>query len=71
MEREYVESTNLASIGFDSDQSILEVEFNRGAVWQYFDVEESVYYELMATDSKGSYFHHNIRMGGYNASQIG
>lgn len=72
MERDYIESNNLASIGFDCDQSILEVEFKRsGAIWQYYDVEDSVYYELMAADSIGSYFYHNIRNGGYNASQIG
>lgn len=72
MEREYVDSSNLASVGFDSEQSILEVEFKKsGAIWQYYDVGDSVYYELMAASSVGSYFYHNIRNGGYSASQVG
>lgn len=72
MERNYVESSNLASVGFDSEQSILEVEFkNSGTIWQYSDVEDSVYYELMEAESIGSYFYHNIRNGGYSASQVG
>lgn len=72
MERDYIESTNLVSIGFDNDQSILEVEFkSSGAIWQYYDVPESEYYELMSADSRGSYFHHNIRNGEYTAVRIG
>ena len=37
MERDYVESTMIRSYGFDSSTSTLEVEFNNGAIWQYFD----------------------------------
>lgn len=71
MEREYVDSSNLASVGFDNEQSILEVEFKKdGAIWQYYDVEDSVYYELMAADSIGSYFYHSIRVRGYQAVRI-
>ncbi|MBA5268822.1 KTSC domain-containing protein [Enterococcus hirae] len=71
MERGYVDSSNLASVGFDNEQSILEVEFKKdGAIWQYYDVEDSVYYELMAADSIGSYFYHNIRVRGYQAVRI-
>ena len=46
MEREYVESTMIKSYGFDTSTSTLEVEFNNGAVWQYYDVSESLYYEM-------------------------
>ena len=44
MEREYVESSMIRSYGFDSSSSILEIEFNSKAIWQYFDVPESSYY---------------------------
>jgi len=61
MERKSVESSNLASIGYDAENEILEVEFKHGGVYQYFDVPENVYDELMNADSHGVYFSANIR----------
>jgi hypothetical protein len=61
MNRQSVESSNLASIGYDSENEILEVEFKHGGVYQYFDVPENVYEELMNADSHGIYFSANIR----------
>ena len=61
MKRQSVESSNLASIGYDAANEILEVEFNHGGVYQYFDVPENVYEELMNADSHGRYFVHNIK----------
>jgi hypothetical protein len=51
----------LASIGYDAENEILEVEFNHGGVYQYFDVPEDVYQELMDAPSHGVYFSANIR----------
>lgn len=70
MEREYVQSSNLKSIGYDSNTSTLEVEFNNGAIWQYYDVLESTYYELKSASSVGKYFNANIK-GSYSESQVG
>ncbi len=68
MEREYVESSMITSIGYDN--SILEIEFkSNGQVWQYFDVPEYVYHEMMAADSHGKYFHKNIK-GHYMESRV-
>ncbi|ASO04797.1 KTSC domain-containing protein [Arenibacter algicola] len=61
MERQSVSSSNLASIGYDAENEILEVEFNHGGVYQYFDVPEDVYQELMDAPSHGVYFSANIR----------
>ena len=61
MKREPVESSNLASVGYDTDNKILEIEFNHGGVYQYFDVPQDVYDELMNADSHGKYFVHNIK----------
>ena len=61
MNRQSVESSNLASIGYDAENEILEVEFKHGGIYQYFDVSESVYEELMNADSHGKYFSANIR----------
>ena len=61
MKRKQVESSNLASIGYDVNSEILEVEFKHGGVYQYSDVPEKVYEELMNADSHGVYFSANIR----------
>lgn len=61
MDRQYVSSTAITSIGYDVTNSILEIEFkSSGEVWQYYDFPESSYYEMMAT-SHGKYFHANVR----------
>lgn len=70
MEREYVQSSMIKSFGFDSLSSTLEVEFNSGAVWQYFDVSESTYYEMKSAESCGKFFNANIR-DQYTESQVG
>ena len=36
MERQYVSSSNIASIGYDPDNLVLEIEFLSGAVYQYY-----------------------------------
>lgn len=70
MERQNVQSSMIASCGYDSTTSTLEVEFNNGPVWQYYDVPENVYYELLNASSIGKYFHANIK-GQYSESQVG
>lgn len=59
MERESVVSSHIVSIGYDP--LTLEVEFKGGSVWQYFKVPESVHLEFMSSESKGKFFHKNIK----------
>jgi len=61
MRRIPVSSSNLKSIGYDADTRILEIEFQTGAVYRYFQVPESEYRGLMNAASHGKYFHANIR----------
>lgn len=70
MDREYVDSEMIRSIGFDANTSILEVEFNNGAVWQYFDFPESNWYEFRNSESKGKYLNKEIR-NHYSESRVG
>jgi len=70
MDRVPVQSSNLASVGYDISTSVLEIEFRNGNVYQYYGVPAQVYEELMNAGSKGSYFHRNIRNGGYSFSKI-
>ncbi len=50
-----VESSMIHAVGYDPEQQMLEVIFNNGRVYQYFEVPPKVYEELMASSSKGSY----------------
>ncbi len=61
MERTPVTSTDILSIGYDQDQEILEIEFIRGAVYQYSGVPIGVYEGILTADSKGKFFHANIK----------
>lgn len=70
MERQYVSSSNIASIGYDSTNQILEVEFLNGSIYQYYDVPESLYDGLMSADSHGRFFDRNIKKGGYRYERV-
>ncbi|HEX3661367.1 MAG TPA: KTSC domain-containing protein [Acidobacteriaceae bacterium] len=60
MERISVNSSNIASVGYDADSQTLEIEFNNGGVYQYSGVPQEIYGGMMSADSKGKYFHANI-----------
>lgn len=53
MERSRVESSVIASIGYDAATSVLEVEFHNGGVYRYFLVPPSVYRALAGAASIG------------------
>lgn len=60
MQRTPVTSSDIASIGYEGD--ILEIEFcSGGSVYQYFQVPEQEYNELMNAPSHGKYFNSNIK----------
>ncbi len=61
MERKQIESSMIRSIGYDFDNSVLEIEFNSGAVWQYSDFPESEWYEFEGAESQGKFFHREIK----------
>lgn len=56
MKRHPVESSMIASVGYDRQERVLEVEFvNTGHVYEYYDVPYREYLNLMKDSSKGSY----------------
>ncbi len=61
MRRTPVTSTDLRSVGYDHEVSILEVEFRSGGVYQYANVPRHIYEEMMKAESQGSYFNTQIR----------
>ncbi|MCU7837193.1 MAG: KTSC domain-containing protein [gamma proteobacterium symbiont of Taylorina sp.] len=69
MDRKVIESSMLRSIGYDPENAILEIEFNSGDVWQYFDFPEAMWYEFEGTDSHGKFFHREIK-NQYSESRV-
>ncbi len=60
MDRTSVVSSSIASVGYDPDGMTLEVEFNRGTVYQYFDVPVTEYEQMMYAASIGRYINMEI-----------
>lgn len=69
MEREQVSSSNLKSIGYDINTSILEVEFKNGRVYQYFNVPINVFNAFINASSIGKYLNSNI-VGVYKYTEL-
>ena len=69
MERTPVSSSQIASIGYDPDQQILEVEFKGGGVYQYVDVPPETHAHLIGAQSVGQAFHSLIR-GQFQFSKV-
>jgi hypothetical protein len=59
MSRISVTSSNLKSVGYTD--GTLEIEFFGGRIYQYADVPQGIYEELMRANSHGKYFHRRIR----------
>ena len=61
MRRRLVDSSSLRSVGYDPRSRTLEIEFHSGSVYQYLDVPQTVFEELLTQNSLGTYFNENIR----------
>jgi hypothetical protein len=56
-----VESSTLATVGYDESNALLQLEFRSRAVYHYFAVPAAAHAALLAATSKGSYFNRAIR----------
>lgn len=58
-------SSNIEKFRYDPDSTILEIEFKRGAVYQYFDVPIQVYEsfesQVISGGSAGQFFNQSIK----------
>ncbi len=63
-----VSSSNIASIGYEN--GTLYVAFNRGGLYTYSGVPESIYHGLMSVSSHGSYLASHVK-GIYPYRRIG
>lgn len=69
MNRTHVQSSNISSIGYDVNTATLEIEFLNGSIYQYYDVPEYVYEELMSASSHGGYLASAIK-GTYRYGKV-
>ncbi len=61
-DRQPVDSTALASAGYDPTARILEIQFvGSDSLYRYYDVPESVYQDLLSAESVGRYYNLAIR----------
>lgn len=59
MKRVAVDSTTIASIGYDRSRRELEIEFrDSGDIYRYFGVSAGEHAAFMAAESKGNYLNH-------------
>lgn len=61
MKRSPVQSSNIKSVGYDSDRKTLEVEFINGGIYQYFEITEKIYQSIISSASIAKYFFTNIK----------
>ncbi len=64
-----VSSTNLSRVRYDDSKNTLEIEFQGGRVYQYFDVPKQIFEGLLKAESKGKFFHEQIK-GHYRYARV-
>ncbi len=68
MEMINVVSSNVAAVGYDEESQTLQVEFNNGSTYQYFDVPEDTYKGLLSAESVGKFLNQKVK-GSYRYSR--
>lgn len=58
---QFVDSSNIERIGYDSNSSTLRIEFKSSQTYDYSNVPENVFNELRLASSVGSYHARNIK----------
>lgn len=61
MNRQPVESSQIASIGYDAATNTLEIDFKRGGVYQYSGFPAAEWARFKGAESTGSFFYRNIK----------
>jgi len=70
MEMQKVDSSNLSSVGYDSEKELLVIEFVKGGRYEYKNVPLEIYKIIMNAPSKGSAFHKYIKAKGYQYEKV-
>lgn len=54
-------SSDLSQVGYNEGAHELTIIFNSGGVYTYSNVPKSIYDSLLSAESKGKFFHANIK----------
>ena len=68
IQRQPVNSSDIASIGYDSATETLEIEFKATGIYRYFSVPKNVHEELARTPSPGKFFLQHL--AGMSSSKV-
>ena len=63
------ESSNISRFKYDEDNQALYVEFKNGSTYQYFDVPKTVFEQMEAAPSKGSFLAQVLK-GAYRYARV-
>jgi KTSC domain len=61
MYRKPIDSSVVASVGYDRERRVLEVELTSGAVYQYLGVPAKDYMAFLAAESQGRFYNQQIK----------
>lgn len=70
MKLQDVESSNIEAAGYDPESKEMQVRFRGGSLYSYGNVPKSTYDGFLASESKGSFFHGNIKNGGFKWHKV-
>jgi hypothetical protein len=71
MRRTWVNSSSIASIGYEVAKRELEIEFREsGDVYRYFDVPEEEYAAFLTAESKGTYLNQKFKERNYRYLRV-
>jgi YD repeat-containing protein len=59
--RTRVESSNIAMVGYDEDDQVLEITFRDGRVYHFLEVPPERVLSLLRAESKGRFFNSEIK----------
>lgn len=62
-------SSNISSIRYESEQTVLEITFHNGGTYQYYDVPSHVADDFERAESKGSFLASAIK-GHYRYTKV-
>ena len=69
IQRQPVQSSGLAAVGYSKRRHLLEIEFTNGAIYRYVEVPPSVHRDLMSAESKARFYDENVR-GKYRSVHV-
>jgi hypothetical protein len=61
MNRQTVSSSNIASIWYDTNSLMLQIEFSNGSVYKYYEVPKNLHEELMNADSHWKFLNTEVK----------